>query len=182
MENETIIAFTDGSAINNGKSNCRAGIGVWFPDFPEEYISAPIIGPRESNIRAELFAIRECLRKVEFTIIPKLISTKNKNKNNNQTLIIYTDSLYSINALTIWAKKWERNDWRKADGAKVINLKLIQSIYNNINNYPIKIEFKYVRGHQKKPNCDPKESEYKVWEGNAKADKLAKNATELPRN
>lgn len=172
-----IIAFTDGSAINNGKPNCQAGIGVWFPDFPEEYISAPIIGPRESNIRAELFAIRECLRKVEFTILPKL-----NQSTNNQTLIIYTDSLYSINALTLWAKKWERNDWRKSDGAKIINLKLIQNIYNNINNYPIKIEFKYVRGHQKKPNCDSKESEYKVWEGNAEADMLAKNATKLPRN
>lgn len=173
MDNNAIIAFTDGSAVNNGKLNCRAGIGVWFPDFPEEYISAPIIGIKETNIRAELFAIRECLRKVEAKILPK---------STYKTLIIYTDSLYSINALTLWAKKWSINNWRKSDGNKIINLKLIQNIYVKMNNYPIKIEFKYVRGHQKKPDCDSKESAYKIWEGNVKADKLAKNATELSKN
>lgn len=31
-ENNYVLVYTDGSCENNGKSNAKAGIGVWFGD------------------------------------------------------------------------------------------------------------------------------------------------------
>lgn len=32
MENGYVVVYTDGACENNGKSNAKAGIGVWFSD------------------------------------------------------------------------------------------------------------------------------------------------------
>ena len=37
-----LIVFTDGSCINNGKSSCKAGYGVYFPNKEFKDVSLPI--------------------------------------------------------------------------------------------------------------------------------------------
>ena len=32
MDNGYVVVYTDGACENNGKTNAKAGIGVWFGD------------------------------------------------------------------------------------------------------------------------------------------------------
>ena len=50
------FVYTDGSCSNNGKSNAKAGIGVYFGDNDSRNVSERING-KQTNNRAELLAI-----------------------------------------------------------------------------------------------------------------------------
>ena len=63
-----------------------------------------------TNNTAELTAILECL---------KLLKSELK-------YIIVSDSKYSINWVTVWYKKWEKNNWMTYTGKSVFNQKLIK--------------------------------------------------------
>ena len=148
--------FTDGSCINNGKSFSCGGYGVFFGDNDTRNVAKKAEG-KTTNNKEELKAILNALQ-----IIKKDPITK---------YILYTDSQYSLNAITNWANKWAKNNWRKSDGKPVENKEIIKEafeIYNSINN----VSFVHVRSH-KKPPKDKNSKEYQIWYGNDMADKLA---------
>lgn len=117
----TTIIYTDGS--------CEDYIGGWAVLVIENKKIFEYSGhlSYSTNNIAELTAIYQAL----------LI------KNDN--LIIKSDSMYSINSLTIWGNKWEKNKWKKADGNVPENVELIKQIRLLLKGKNIK--FQHVYGH-----------------------------------
>ena len=150
LNKNTIIVYTDGSCLNNGKKNAKGGIGVWFGYNDTRNISQKLIAEKPTNQLAELTAI---LKTIELLY----------SELNNHKLLIYTDSDYSIKCITRYCKNWVNNNWKKKDGTNVKNKEVIKKIYN----YYIKfnINFIHVKAHT---NNNDKHSF-----GNSMADKLA---------
>lgn len=132
-----IIVFTDGSCCGN---NCKikktpiAGIGIYFPCSEFNNVSEPFTITPITNQRAELYAIYKTL---------KIVTEKCTFKK----LFIYSDSLYSIRAVTLWIDTWEKNGWKTANKEDVKNLDIIKPIYEILNKYNSKIFFQHVKAH-----------------------------------
>lgn len=129
---EIIKVFTDGSKTPN-----RCGYGIHFIDLNIDDISKKFKKYPLTNQRAELYAIYKALK----------IITK---KYNFKQIEIYTDSEYSIKSLTIWIKKWEKNDWKTAQNKPVLNVDIIKKINNIMSNNIGKIKFIHVKAHTNK--------------------------------
>ncbi|KAF0501062.1 ribonuclease h [Gigaspora margarita] len=74
-----------GYCENNGKKNALASIGVFFEDNDPRNLSERLPGDHQTNNRAELYAAICALEKV----------------NNEQDLIVFTDSTYVINCCNV---------------------------------------------------------------------------------
>ncbi|KAF2688771.1 ribonuclease H-like protein [Lentithecium fluviatile CBS 122367] len=131
-----LIIYTDGAAKGNGKLGAVAGIGIWFgPDDPRNE-SNPLPGLRQTNQRAELAAISRAL-----DIAPI-----------NRDVIIYSDSHYSIQCVTVWYEKWEENRWKNSAGKDVENKDLIKPIRSRLEERETagaQTELVWVKGHNK---------------------------------
>lgn len=149
----TITIFTDGSAINNGKSNCKSGIGVFFGLNNSKNISKEISG---TNQYAELLAIYHALNSVK--------------NDKYEKIFICTDSMYAINCITKWIKNWKKNNWKTAGKKDVKHKELIKQIDDLMT---ANVCFKHVRSHKKEPSKESEE--WKFWFGNYCADLLARN-------
>ena len=148
---ECLTVYTDGSAINNGKTNCTGGIGVFFCDNDDKNISKQINIENVTNNKCELIACIEAIEKVDF---------------NKYELNIYSDSEYVIKSITEWYINWEKKNFK---GVK--NLELIQKLYNYYKKY--NINFYHIKAHKKEPN-NKYSQEYIHWYGNMMADTLAR--------
>jgi ribonuclease HI len=149
-----VIIFTDGSC--KGSKEKKAGYGVYFPNHKYKIIKT-LSGNKITNQVAELTA---CIKGIE-----KILSNIHFNK-----IIIYTDSMYTINSITKWANTWKNNNWKKSNNEEILNKKLIKTLYYYYCN--LNIEFKHIRAHKNEPN-DKNSQEYKLWYGNYMADKYA---------
>jgi len=164
-ENQPTRVFTDGSSINNGKANCKAGSAVFFGvDDPRNAICT--LKEYQSNQRAELYAIKLAL---------EILSKEPSDDTNQNGIKLYTDSAYSIKCITVWYKNWEKNNWLTAKKQPVKHKELIQEILSLINEIHCEIKFIHVRSHKPAPT-DKKSEEYLIWYGNDQADKLAETA------
>lgn len=164
----TYTAYTDGSSFKckNTKKHI-GGIGVFFDKDDPRNISLDTskfmnaIGiPCESKVTnnmSELSAILVALKIFK----PDL--------KNGKSVVIKSDSMYSINCLTNWYQKWIRMNWVNSQDKPVMNMKLIKYILKNyILKYPNQITFIHVRAHQREP---PKSSKgWCDWYGNQQAD------------
>ena len=55
--------YTDGSCINNGKPDAKAGIGIFFSDDDERNLSEPLDSSmKQTNNTAELYAIIKAIK------------------------------------------------------------------------------------------------------------------------
>ena len=151
-ELSNIYIYTDGSCINNGKPNAKAGIGIYISDNFQH--SENIIG-LQTNQRAELYAILKALTLID------ILKYKN--------IYIYTDSMYSINALTKWIHLWIKNGWLDSKKKPVKNKDIIFNIYKIISKYH-HIHFNHIYSHTNKDDI------HSI--NNDKADNLAKYAVE----
>lgn len=156
-ENKQFIVFTDGSALNNGKKNAKAGCAIVFPNYPEFTKCFPLRGSIQTNNRAEYSACIEAI-KVSDIIDP----------DKRLPLTVCTDSELLINTVTKWMINWRKNNWRKSDGKEVLNLDLVKELYDLTKKRVV--HWKHVRAHTN--NSDY----YSKW--NARADELAKEASE----
>ena len=82
----------------------------------------------------------------------------------DKEVIIYTDSQYSINALTKCSVNWEKNDWKKKNKKKISNLEIIKEGYYLLKEYT-NVRLQYVKDHSK--NND------RLSKGICEADRLA---------
>lgn len=128
-----IDVFTDGSAMNK-KDGIYCGYGVYFPNSEFYNIYDKFRIKPLTNQRAELFAIYKAIR---------IIRKKSKHVDIN----IYTDSMYSINSLTIWIESWIKNDWKTANKKEVMNKDIINVIYSMIKKHKGIIKFIHVKAH-----------------------------------
>ena len=150
--------FCDGSARGNGQKGARAGYGVAV--LLDGYVFKRMsekLQPDEppTNQRAELQAFYHALRIV---------------KERQATTTICTDSMYSINCITVWAAGWKKKGWKKADGKPVLHLDIIEpmvALYEEIK--PLLI-IKHVKGHQAGNSYEA--------QGNNLADELATQAAD----
>jgi ribonuclease HI len=153
---KSIIVYTDGSCSGNGKKGAIGGIGVHFPNEELRDISKVFRQEHCTNQRTELYAILTTLRYIRENFELK-----------KYKVIIKTDSQYSINCITKWVDKWEKNGWKTNGGTDVVNREFIEVINKYYRKYDI--SFVHIPAHT---NGKDKDSV-----GNRTADELAVNAT-----
>lgn len=132
---DTIVAFTDGSSLNNGRKNARAGYAVVFPNHPDLNMSAALAGPNPTNNRAEYTALLQCLEIVE----------NNIDKTGARKVVVYTDSKILLDSVTKWIKGWRKNGWKKSDGKPVLNRDLLEKIDEKMQRR--RVEMHHVLAH-----------------------------------
>lgn len=129
-----IKIYTDGSSKGN------PGLGGWaiviFAD--NQYITYKTgYEINVTNNRMELTAILTALK------YAKNISLLDE----NEEIIIYSDSAYCVNAINIWIHNWVNNNWTRDKGKEIKNLDLFKDIYNLYYDGTDNISIKKVSGH-----------------------------------
>ena len=167
MDKSSLNIFTDGAISGNGTSNCYAGYGVYIVETGKKISHKITCYGSCTNQIAELRAIK---RAVSYS----------KKFGNGKCVNIYTDSMYAINSLTLWNKRWKQNGWKNAKGDDVVNRDLIMEIDELINSCckcGSTVSFFHVRSHKKEPEkvsgSDCVGSSWWLWNGNNIADELA---------
>ncbi len=128
----TFDAYTDGSYLF--KTSSGGWAYVLISNDKQKVICSKSghlpsnLKTKPTNNRAELLAILNLI--VDF---PKL------------DLNIYSDSMYSINAITVWSNKWKRNGWKTSKNLPVENRDFIERIINLVSNRYI--QFHHVKAH-----------------------------------
>ncbi|CCJ29657.1 unnamed protein product [Pneumocystis jirovecii] len=95
-------------------------------------ISECVIGLKQTNQRAEIMAVIRAIESVS----------------NYENILINTDSKYTVNALTVWYKKWENNNWKRIDGKSVKNIDLLKKALKLIKERNGYTKLKHVVGHK----------------------------------
>ena len=60
-------------------------------------------------------------------------------------IIVYTDSIYLKNGITVWIKNWEKNNWKTADKKNVKNIDLWKQLKTLIQSK--EVDWRWVKGH-----------------------------------
>jgi ribonuclease HI len=159
--------YTDGSSSANGRKNCTSGCGVYFLETDERL---SLTSSRASllcgvELQVESNNVGELLG-----ILTALVHCKDK----DQDLVIYTDSMYCLNSITMWSPSWIERGWITAGGTPVKNKEIIRKILHEKSKFK-SVYFKHVRAHKKEPD-DKDSDEWRDWHGNDVADKLATDA------
>lgn len=142
-----LYVYTDGSCINNGQANARAGIGIYFgPDDPRN-VSKRVQG-KQTNNTAELTAILNV-----FQIVKKEIES-------GMNVCIVSDSTYAIRCATTYGKKQEKEGWV----TDIPNKELVKELYETYKPYK-NVVFMHIDAHTGASDIHSK--------GNEEADRLA---------
>lgn len=150
INDKSLYVYTDGSCINNGKKNAKAGIGIYFGENDPRNVSRPVEGKQTNNV-AELTAIL-----VAMDILKNEID-------EGRRIVIYTDSEYAIKCFTSYGRRLQSMGFLTKD--PVPNLELIKEGLSKVKN---NVFFQHIRSHT--GNQD------KHSLANEEADKLANKA------
>ena len=119
--------FVDGSSINNGKRNCKAGYGIFFPQA--EYLNvSQKLDEKEIKVSNNVAEMMACIRAIEIS---------RDTFHDLRQIRIISDSEYTINCVTKWCEKWKKDNWVKYDKKPIKNLDLIKKLYDYYLEYPI---------------------------------------------
>ncbi|TYZ63774.1 hypothetical protein PybrP1_010428 [[Pythium] brassicae (nom. inval.)] len=113
----TLVAFCDGSALQNGQRGCQAGFACVFPHCPSWNVATKLVEPRATNNRAEYFAALEAMKRANV-----------EDAAQSRVLFIFSDSMLLIRSMTEWIGTWRRNHWCKADGVPVLNRDILEQL------------------------------------------------------
>jgi len=161
-----INIFTDGAVPNNQKKgNRKGGVGVFFGPEDSRNISWGIKETSQVKVTNQVCELLGCIKALETIISTEKIGSK--------SIEIRTDSMYIVNTINDWAKKWEKANWKKADNKPVQNEDLVKRLYYLAVN--LKAKFTHVKAHTTAPPANS--PDYPDWFGNFMADKLAVEAT-----
>jgi ribonuclease HI len=143
---DRIVIYTDGSSLGNPGPG---GYGVVISSSGgDRELSGGF--RRTTNNRMELLA---CIVGLEQLETPSAVA-------------LYSDSRYVVDGITKgWAKKWQRNDWRKSNGGKALNIDLWERLLSLCDRHDV--DWVWVKGHAGNP-------------GNERCDQLATQAASLP--
>lgn len=151
-EGDFVVVYTDGCCCSNGRRKARAGIGVyWGPGHPLN-LSTRLPG-RQTNQRAEIHAACKAIEQAK---------AQNINK-----LVLYTDSMFTINGITSWVQNWKKNGWRTSTGKDVINkddFVQLEKLTQDMD-----IQWMHIPGHS-------------GFRGNEEADRLAREGAKQSEN
>ena len=110
------------------------------------------------DISSRLHVDKPTNNKAELTAIKKALELCEK-KNIKEKIIVFTDSDYSIKAITLWYPNWIKSgDIEKKKNTDILSE--IEPLYNKMN-----IKFQHIRAHT------GLQDEHSI--GNANADRLA---------
>lgn len=147
---EHVVVYTDGCCSSNGRSEARAGTGVyWGPNHPLN--SSDRLPGRQTNQRAEIRAACKAIEQA-------------KSQNINK-LAIYTDSKFTINGITNWVENWKTNGWKTSTNKDVINREDFERLAKLSEG--MDIQWMHVPGHA-------------GFSGNEAADRLAREGAGKP--
>jgi ribonuclease HI len=127
MSNQEIQIYTDGACQSN------PGPGGWgavilYPDTPPCKING---GEKyTTNNQMELKAVIKALESIQTT--------------QNQ-IVLFTDSQYVKNGVTIWMDNWKKNDWKTSLDTPVKNQTLWQKLDSCVKGR--NIQWEWVKGH-----------------------------------
>ena len=136
INDKTVYAFTDGSAIGNPGPGGYGAV-LKFGEHEKEFSQ----GFRHTtNNRMELLGA-----------ITALDALKGR-----QRVVLTTDSQYVINGIVKgWAKKWRANGWMRNKKEKALNPDLWDRLLNACERHDV--SFEWIRGHTGHPEnerCD----------------------------
>jgi len=151
-EEQDIDVYIDGSCINNGKINAKAGYGVFFETYDSRNESNIVQG-KQTNNTGELTAMIRALE-----ILKKEIEDK-------RNINIYTDSEYVMKCSGSYGDRLAKNNWKTKEDKIPPNLKLLQKIYELYHGNKKYIKIHHIKAHT---NLSDKHSI-----GNSQADRLA---------
>ncbi len=143
----TKYVYTDGACINNGKSNAKAGMGVFFSENDPRNISKKVDG-KQTNNTAELGAVYEALCVLVDDI------------RDNENICIITDSEYVIKCCTTYGKKCQLDNWTK----DIPNKELVKTLFTAFDNYK-NLSLQHIDAHTGRQDIHSL--------GNEQADRLA---------
>ncbi|KAJ3168204.1 RNA-DNA hybrid ribonuclease [Geranomyces variabilis] len=155
QNSSTLVAFTDGSALGNGKQGCRAGWAVVFPHNESWNWAEKMTGGRLTNNAAEYLAAHAAIKRAN-----------DEDPARAKPLYIFSDSMLLINTMQMWVDAWRKNKWKKRDGTPVMNAPLLQNILAAQGSR--RVLWRHVKAHSGRKDW------HSVW--NDKADRMAKDA------
>lgn len=133
----SIGVFTDGSCLNNGTANARAGIGIFFGVNNPRNISRGL-GQGETNNTAEVKAVLSAVEELN----PELV--------RGDEVTIYTDSTYAIKVCGNtegFSERMDKQGWKGRTGAPIPNAQLVRDAWTICKPWQ-NLHFVHVYGHQ----------------------------------
>jgi len=124
--------YTDGSCLNNGKEDARAGVGIWWGQDHAMNLSQRVVGKRQTSNGAEIQAASLAIRQAMGAEISRLE--------------VNTDSQYSINCAQSM-QKWKKNGWRTTTGQDVKNKGDLVQLDKLLSSGTITVKWNHVKGH-----------------------------------
>ena len=117
--------WTDGACSGN------PGPGGWGVLIKHKNMHKELNGgeAETTNNRMELIAVIKALKYL----------------NSNSKVIIYTDSQYVKNGITVWLINWKKNNWKNASNKNVKNKDLWEELEKSCKNH--EIEWQWVKAH-----------------------------------
>ncbi|XP_028996218.1 ribonuclease H1 isoform X2 [Betta splendens] len=147
---DAVVVYTDGCCSANGKTNARAGIGVYWGHNHPLNVSERLQG-RQTNQRAEIQAACKALEQAK--------------EENIKKLVVYTDSKFTINGVTTWVKNWKLNGWRLKSGGQITNKEDFVKL--DRLNAELEVVWLHIPGHA-------------GYKGNEEADRLSREGAAKP--
>lgn len=102
-----------------------------------------VIEYRYRNLSERIFDQKQTSQRAEIMALIRAIESVS----DHQNIRINSDSKYTINSLTIWHKKWEKNNWKKINTKSVKNKDLLEKALELIRKRSGSTELNYVSGH-----------------------------------
>lgn len=129
---DAIQVYTDG-----GCNTHKNAVGAWAfhvinPDGTTLSASGALLDT--TNNRMELLAIKQALEALEI----------------GRSIIIFSDSQYCINSLTIWGANWKKYGWKNYSGQTIKNRDLLEPLLTLVSLHDV--TFQHVKGHSDNPN------------------------------
>ena len=123
---DTVEIYTDGACSGNPGPG---GWGVLIRELDKE--DTEISGGEKdtTNNRMELLAAIKALESIK----------------NNKEIIIYTDSNYVKDGITVWISNWKKNNWKTSKKKPVKNQKLWKKLDELVKFHDVKWE--WIKGH-----------------------------------
>lgn len=129
---DLITIHTDGSCYPNPQ-----GKGGWAVVAQRRHVTKELWGSdsETTNNRMELTAIREALTMLT--------------RDRDDPVLLFTDSKYAQQCLTVWRHKWVRTAWMNSEAKQVVNRDLIESTGIILDELRTErqVEIAWVRGH-----------------------------------
>jgi len=151
---DEVVAWTDGSGLDNGKPFAKAGFGIFFGVDSESNVSQPLLpDEQQTNNRGEMKAILVTLRLRE----PDLKAQR--------PVRVVTDSGYSIGSFGDTGRKCRGRGWRNSKNKPAANIDLIKLALAWRRAYGNLFTLEHVYSHTNKTDANSV--------GNDHADRLA---------